>query len=47
MTNVATNYFIAVDQQLMLIKCIEEIKEWMLDNHTYPELLEWVLKYLL
>ena len=35
------------DQQQMLIKCTKEIKEWMVDNHTYPELIEWVPKYLL
>ena len=26
----------------MIIKCIEEIKEWIIDNHTYPKLIEWV-----
>ena len=31
----------------MLIKCIEEIKEWMIDNHTYLKLIEWVPEYLL
>ena len=30
----------------MLIKCINEIKEWMIENHTYPELIEWVPQYL-
>ena len=25
---------------LALIKCIKEIKEWMIENHTYPELIE-------
>ena len=31
----------------MIIKSIEEIKEWMVDNRRYPELIEWVPKYLL
>ena len=35
------------DQRLMLIKCTEKIKERMVDNHTYPELIEWVPTYLL
>ena len=35
------------DRQLMLIKCTKDIKEWMVDNHIYPELIEWVPKYLL
>ena len=30
------------DRRLMLIKCFKEIKEWMVDNHTYPELIERV-----
>ena len=34
------------DQWLMLLKCIKEIKEWMIKNHTYPELIEWVPQYL-
>ena len=36
------------DRWLMLIKCMKDIKEWMVDNHTYPKLIEcWVPKYLL
>ena len=35
------------DRQLMLIKCTKDIKEWMVNNHTYPKLIEWVPKYLL
>ena len=35
------------EQRLMLIKCMNDIKEWMADNQTYPELIEWVPKYLL
>ena len=31
----------------MIIKCTKDIKEWMVENHTYPELIEWVLKHLL
>ena len=34
------------DQQLMLIKFIKKIKEWMIGNHTYPELIEWAPQYL-
>ena len=28
------------ERRLMLLKSIQEIKEWMIDNHTYPELIE-------
>ena len=34
------NRFPNRDRRLMLIECIEDIKEWMVDNHTYPELVE-------
>ena len=34
------------DRRLMLIKCIKDIKEWMIENNTYPELIEWVPQYL-
>ena len=27
------------DRGLILIKCIKEIKEWMIDNHTYQNSL--------
>ena len=30
----------------MIIKCTEEIEEWMVNTHTYPELIEWVPKHL-
>ena len=33
------------DQRLMLIKCMKDTKKWMADNHTHPELIEWVPKY--
>ena len=32
---------------MMLIKCIEEIEEWVVNHHTYPEMIEWASKYLL
>ena len=41
------NKYTNKDQRLMLIKCIKEIKVWMTDNHTYPELIKWVPQYLL
>ena len=31
----------------MLLESIQEIKEWAIDNHTYPELIKWIPKYLL
>ena len=34
-------------RQRMLLKCIQELKEWMIDNNTYPELTEWIPQYLL
>ena len=34
-------------RQLMLLKCIHELKEWMMDNNTYPKLIEWIPQYLL
>ena len=40
------NKYTNKDQRLMLIKCIKYIKEWMIDNRTYPELIEWVPQYL-
>ena len=30
----------------MSLKHIQEIKEWMIHNRSYPELIEWVPKYL-
>ena len=30
----------------MLIKCIKETKEWIIENNTYLELIEWVPQYL-
>ena len=33
-------------RRLMLIKCINKIKEWIIENNTYPELIEWVPQYL-
>ena len=41
------NRFPDKERQLTLIKCIEEIEDWMIDNHTYPELIDWIPKYLL
>ena len=35
------------DRWLMLNKCMKDIKELMVGNNTYPELIEWVPKYLL
>ena len=34
------------DRKMMLLKCINKLKEWMIENHTYPELIEWVPQYL-
>ena len=34
------------DRRLMLIKCIKEIKEWVIKNIIYPELIKWVPQYL-
>ena len=33
-------------RRLMLIKCIKKIKEWIIKNHTYQELIKWVPQYL-
>ena len=41
------NRFPNKERRLMLIKCTKDIKEWMVDNNTYPELIEWVPKHLL
>ena len=30
----------------MLIKFTNDIKELMVDNHAYPQVMEWVQKYL-
>ena len=35
------------ERWLMLIKRTKDIKEWMVVNHTYPKLIEWVPNYLL
>ena len=35
------------DRRLILIKCIKEIKEWMIENRTYPEPIKWIPQYLL
>ena len=34
-------------RQQMLLKCIKELKDWMIDNNSYPELTEWIPQYLL
>ena len=34
-------------RQLMLLKCIHELKEWMIDNNIYPVLIKWIPQYLL
>ena len=35
------------DRQLMLLKCIHELKGWMIDNNTYPKLIKLIPQYLL
>ena len=48
-TNTDTNHINRCpdpEQKKLLLQCGEELKEWMIDHHTYPELVEFIPKYL-